>query len=99
MSVLAVGAVVGGLLQIPGIDHVVTKFLEPTFADSRLASHEPSNSSAWVGLVIGAVVAVCGIAIAYRIWVAKPGTATAIRARLGAVHNFLAHKWYFDELI
>ena len=35
MSALAVLAVIGGVVQIPGVDDAVTKFLEPTFADSK----------------------------------------------------------------
>src|SRR5262249_37657858 len=34
MSTLALLAVIAGVIQIPGIDDGVTKFLEPTFADS-----------------------------------------------------------------
>jgi NADH-quinone oxidoreductase subunit L len=49
--------------------------------------------------VIGAVIAVAGIAVAYRIWFAEPGIATRLRERLPAVHRFLFNKWYFDELI
>ena len=37
-----------------------------------LSRAEPSSSSAWIGLVIGAAIAVVGIAIAYRIWVREP---------------------------
>jgi NADH-quinone oxidoreductase subunit L len=99
MSVLAVLAVIAGALQIPGVDDVVTKFLAPTFADSKFAHVELKTGSAWLGLVIGAAIAVAGIAIAYRVWVAAPGTATRLRERVPAVHRFLLHKWYFDELI
>jgi NADH-quinone oxidoreductase subunit L len=99
MASLALLAVVAGALQIPGIDDVVTKFLAPTFADSKFAHVEVKTGSAWLGLVIGAAIAVAGIAIAYRIWVAAPGTATRMRERLPAVHRFLINKWYFDELI
>jgi NADH-quinone oxidoreductase subunit L len=99
MSVLAIGAVVAGVLQIPGIDRSIQRFLEPTFADSILSRSDPSTSADWIGLVIGAVVAVAGIALAYRIWVQVPGTAPALQRRLPALHRFLAHKWYFDELI
>ena len=86
MSALAVLAVIGGVLQIPGVDDAVTKFLEPTFADSkyvhvevahRLGLARPDHrrgDRAWRG-----------IAIAYRIWVGQPGTAAraarAVRAR------------------
>ncbi len=49
--------------------------------------------------MIGAVIAVIGISIAYRLWVAAPGVPVRLRERFGAVHSFLSHKWYFDELI
>jgi NADH-quinone oxidoreductase subunit L len=99
MGALALLAVVGGFLQIPGIDDAVTKFLDPSFADSKYAHAVASNGASWVGLVIGAAIAVTGIFIAYRIWVARPGTATRLRERFAAAYTFLWHKWYFDELI
>jgi NADH-quinone oxidoreductase subunit L len=99
MSALAVLAVIGGVLQIPGVDHTITTFLSPTFADSHLARNEPSTRADWVGLVIGAAVAVAAITVAYRIWIAAPGTATRLRERFAAVYTFLFNKWYFDELI
>jgi NADH-quinone oxidoreductase subunit L len=99
MSLLALLAVVGGVFQIPGVDSSVNRFLAPTFAGSRLAHLDPSTGSAWVGLIIGAVIALAGIGIAYRIWVAAPGTSARLQARFGALHTFLYNKWYFDELI
>jgi NADH-quinone oxidoreductase subunit L len=99
MGTLALLALVAGALQIPGVDDFVGKFLEPTFADSRYAHVAPSLTSDWVGLAIGAVVAVLGISIAWMIWVARPGTAARLRERFATVYGFLAHKWYFDELI
>jgi NADH-quinone oxidoreductase subunit L len=57
------------------------------------------SAPAWVGLVIGAGIAIVGIAIAYRIWVAAPGTSTRVRERVPAVYRVLSNKWYFDELI
>ena len=99
MGTLAVLAAIAGALQIPGVDDVVTRFLEPTFANSKYANVDVTTGSAWVGLIIGALIGVLGVTIAYRIWVAKPGTALRIRERVPALHNFLVHKWYFDELI
>ena len=49
MSALAVLAVIGGLIQIPGVDDAVTKFLEPTFADSKYVHVEVSTGPAWLG--------------------------------------------------
>jgi NADH-quinone oxidoreductase subunit L len=99
MAILAVLAVIGGVIQIPGIDDAVTKFLDPTFASSKLAHLDPSSGPAWLGLIIGAVIAVVGIGVAYRVWVASPGTSQRLQIRFGALHTFLYNKWYFDELI
>jgi NADH-quinone oxidoreductase subunit L len=99
MSVLALGAIVGGVLQIPGVDRAVERFLEPSFADSIIARRIPSTKADWIGLAIGAVIAIAGIAVAYRIWVLRPGTAAALQKRFAAIHTFLSNKWYFDELI
>jgi NADH-quinone oxidoreductase subunit L len=99
MSLLALGALVAGFLQVPGVDDKVSQFLRPTFAGSRLFDLEPSSSPAWVGLVIGAAVGLTGITIAYRIYIARPGTALYLQERFDPLHNFLVNKWYFDELI
>src|SRR6202000_3051095 len=68
-------------------------------ADSPLASLEPSNTAAWVGLAIGAAISLAGIGIAYFLYVARPETPAALQKRFGAVHTFLYNKWYFDEAI
>jgi NADH-quinone oxidoreductase subunit L len=99
MAVLAVLALIGGVLQIPGVDSSITRFLAPTFATSDLYRLDPTNGSAWVGLIIGAAVSVVGIGIAYRVWYVAPGTSARLQARLAGVHTFLYNKWYFDELI
>jgi NADH-quinone oxidoreductase subunit L len=99
MSILAVLAVIGGFLQVPGIDNKISQFLSPTFAADPLFTHDPSNATSWIGLIIGALIAVAGIAIAYRLYVQKPGTSAQLQARAGALHTFLYNKWYFDELI
>ncbi len=99
MGTLAALAAIGGVLQIPGVDDKVTQFLRPTFATSHLAQVEPGSSPAWIGLVIGAVIALSGIAIAYRIWLAAPGTSRKLQERFAPLHTFLVNKWYFDELI
>src|SRR5947209_2417888 len=99
MGGLALLALVGGALQIPGVDDAVGKFLDPSFADSRLFHFDVGTRSAWLGLVIGALIAVAGITIAYRIWIGTPGATVALQARLPWLHRFLANKWYFDELI
>jgi NADH-quinone oxidoreductase subunit L len=100
MGVLAIGAIGLGALQIPGVTQAVHNFLEPTFEDSRYyAQLEPSAASSWIGLIVGTLVGLAGIAIAYQLWVKTPARPVAIRERLAALHGVLSHKWYFDELI
>jgi NADH-quinone oxidoreductase subunit L len=99
MGVLALGAIVGGALQIPKTTHVIERFLHPTFADSSLYERTPSDSLLATGLVVGALVGIVGIAIAWYVWVARPGTADAIRERFAPLHRFVVNKWYFDEAL
>ena len=102
MSVLAFGAVVLGLLQIPDVTHVVESFLHPAFEDSAyFESVHPSAETSYIGLAIGAVLALSGIALAYTLYVKDPERrrVTAWRERFSGLHSFLFHKWYFDELI
>ncbi|HTX45849.1 MAG TPA: NADH-quinone oxidoreductase subunit L [Solirubrobacteraceae bacterium] len=99
MSALAVLAVIGGVVQIPGIDDAITRFLEPTFADSKYVHVEVSAGPAWLGLVIGALIAIAGVSIAYRIWVRQRGTSARLIERFHGAYVFLSHKWYFDEII
>jgi NADH-quinone oxidoreductase subunit L len=99
MSVLAVGAVAAGVLEIPGVDRGVEKFLDPTFADSALSRRVPSTKADWIGLVIGALIAVGAVAVAYLVWVRRTQLAPALQKRFAAVYTFLWNKWYFDELI
>jgi NADH-quinone oxidoreductase subunit L len=99
MGILAVGALIGGLVQVPGVDDVVTKFLDPVFADSPLAAVHPSVGTDWEGLTIGGAIALVGIGIAYWLYVLRPETPAALQRRFSAVHTFLYNKWYFDEAI
>ena len=99
MTVLAIGAVGAGLVQVPGVDDVVVNFLRPTFASSPLYEPHTKDGLLIFGMVLGTVLGLTGIAIAYRIWVLKPGTSAAIQARFRPAYELLVNKWYFDELI
>jgi NADH-quinone oxidoreductase subunit L len=99
MGLLALLAMVGGLVQVPFVDDYVTKFLAPTFADSKYVDLQPSDSLITFGLILGTVIALAGIGLAYRVWVAKPGSAATWRARFGAAYALFANKWFFDEAL
>jgi NADH-quinone oxidoreductase subunit L len=99
MAVLAGLALVGGYVQVPGVDEVITEFLTPTFANSALFEdiHE-STLDSWIGLGVGGVLALVGIGIAYYLYIANPEAPALLIARARRLHDFLFHKWYFDEL-
>jgi NADH-quinone oxidoreductase subunit L len=98
MGLLALLAVVGGIVAIPKTTSWLDHFLAPTFRDSTLTGNA-SDAVLAIGLVLGAVVSLAGIAIAYYVWVARPSLAPAIAARFAPVASLFEHKWYFDELI
>jgi NADH-quinone oxidoreductase subunit L len=99
MGVLAFLALVGGLVQIPGVDDVITKFLDPVFADSPLSAIHPSLAADWEGLGVGSVISVFGIFIAYFLYIAQPVTPAILIKRLRPLYTLFVNKWYFDEAI
>jgi NADH-quinone oxidoreductase subunit L len=99
MGALAFLALFGGLVQVPGVSSMIHNFLAPTFEASPFEAIEPSVGAEWVGLGIGTVIALAGIAIAYQLYVRAPGTTARLIERLRPLYGFLLHKWYFDELI
>ncbi len=99
MGVLSFLALFGGLIQVPGLDDAVTKFLEPVFAGSPLAAIEPSTLADWEGLGVGAAISVVGIAVAWWFYIAHPTAPAILQRRLKPLHTLFSNKWYFDEAI
>jgi NADH-quinone oxidoreductase subunit L len=98
MGPLALLAIVGGYLAVPGLTDVIEKFLEPTFHDSRFHDTAPTNGAEVLGLVVGGIISVLGIAGAWWIYRRTPGTTARLVERFPRAHRFLGNKWYFDEL-
>ena len=100
MGVLAFGALFAGLIQVPGVTDVISKFLDPVFEASPIASSiHVSTLDAWIGLGVGALCSFLGIGIAYYLYLVAPGSTLRLKERFGGIHDFLEHKWYFDEAI
>jgi NADH-quinone oxidoreductase subunit L len=99
MGILAIGAVGAGLVQIPKVDFVIDDFLKPSFAGSALYEVHTRDGLLWFGLILGTLLGLSGIAIAWRIWVKQPSIAVAARKRLEPAYTLFVNKWYFDELI
>ena len=96
MTILAIGALLLGFLQVPFVDDYITTFLEPTFANSTIQI-DPSNSVDILVLIVDAICSLGGIALAWFVYVRRPGTSAALTKRFKGLHTFLVHKWYFDE--
>jgi NADH-quinone oxidoreductase subunit L len=98
MGPLALLSIVGGYLAVPGLSDVIETFLQPTFEDSRFHDTAPTEGDELVGLAIGGVIAVVGVAFAWWIYRRRPGTTARLVERFPRAHRFLGNKWYFDEL-
>jgi NADH-quinone oxidoreductase subunit L len=98
MGTLALLTIAGGIVGIPGVTHWLRNFLDPTFADSKFINTQPTDSASWIGLVVGAGVAVAGITIAYVCYIRRPGVTLRIAERLPFLHRLFVGRWYWDEL-
>ena len=99
MGPLALLSVVAGLVAIPGVTDTLEHFLEPTFADSRFIEVHPSEGAEWIGLAVGGLVGITGIALAFLAYLRRPGITLSLRDRLAPVYTLFVNKWYFDEAI
>jgi NADH-quinone oxidoreductase subunit L len=101
MSLLALGAIFGGLVQIPFVDDLINSYLRPTFDNSPEYEHiinAPSDDLTIFGLGLSALIALSGIALAYVLWVRKRGVTAGMIQRLKPLYELSYNKWYFDEL-
>jgi NADH-quinone oxidoreductase subunit L len=92
LIILAIGAVLGGLLNLPFSDDLkfLAHWLEPVFGD---AEHELTLSGAtqWVFAIVSAAVGIGGIVVAWLVY---------DRRRVKAVEpELLAHAWYYDAAV
>ena len=99
MAMLGVLALIGGFVQIPGVTEVIGHFLEPTFEGSPLEAMHPSVGKAWLGLVIGGIIAIVGIAVAWVLWIGRPSIPEAARTRFRPLYVLFVNKWYGDQII
>ena len=98
MAPLALLAIFGGAVAIPGLTAGVEHFLEPTFAGSPYLFDRPPVGEQISGLVIGGVLALLGVGAAYFVYMRRPGLAGSAQKRLAGVHALFFNAWYFDRL-
>src|SRR5205807_841055 len=89
----------GGLyaLLAAGTDWL-ERFLQPVFRDAHVAEQVPPVGAEWAGIAVGGMLAVVGVGTAWFVYVRDRGYTLMLRDRYHRLHDFLAAKWYFDEL-
>ncbi len=90
VAVLSVLSVVGGWLQVAGVWHPFSDWLEPVAAPLV----EPSTTQDWVTSLVSLTIALGGIWLAWLIWSKR----SVVLPELPEARRVLEHKFYFDEL-
>ncbi len=106
LIILGVLALVGGWVQVPLMEggQRFGRFLDPVFQIPQMiltegmhGAHPPAwLEGAFMGLSI--LVALAGIGVAYRWYLADPGRPERMAARFGRLYRWLLNKYYVDEL-
>ncbi|MEQ7872561.1 NADH-quinone oxidoreductase subunit L [Sphingomonas sp. ASV193] len=99
LGLLSLGAVFAGFafehffVSPEGAPH----YWNGAIAFSEHLAHASHAIPLWAKLM-PLVVMLTGLAIAYRNYIRQPGAPAAFVAMFPGLHDFLMHKWYFDEL-
>ena len=103
LMLLAVLSVVGGFVQIPLVAGAqrLDEFLHPVFADAAAlmpAGHAIHSEGAEIGLMlISLAVALVGIFVAYRFYVADPAIPRRLAEQARGIYRLLLDKYRVDE--
>jgi NADH-quinone oxidoreductase subunit L len=95
LTILAVLAIVGGLIGIPHLS-AVEGFLEPVFAH-----HEAAHASGileWALMALSAIVAILAIILAQYMYLVNPGLPNRLSQRYASLYKLLSNKYYVDEI-
>ncbi|HKY34112.1 MAG TPA: NADH-quinone oxidoreductase subunit L [Candidatus Polarisedimenticolia bacterium] len=101
LGILAVLSLGGGLMGMPaswlgpGPFH---RWLHPVLGAAESAASPGHHGPETLLMVVSSLVALGGIALGWRLWVARPGTPAAIAARLSTVHRLVKGKFFVDEI-
>jgi NADH-quinone oxidoreductase subunit L len=102
LVVLAALAIVGGWIGLPMQPggHLLERWLRPVFEGGAgaIARPELSHGTEIMLIVLSVAAGLAGILAAFRIYLERPATATALAARFAGVRSLLEHKYWIDEL-
>ena len=93
VGILAVLALVGGFLQVPGLWHTVDDWLHPV-AESI---EEASGTTAWFSALAALALAAAGIFLAWRLYGRPSRGPETLRRRFPWAARALEEKLYFDR--
>jgi NADH-quinone oxidoreductase subunit L len=103
LAALAGLSVIGGWVGLPGWTGVSNRFehfLEPVLRLPEAAHHATAHSAGTELLftALSVLIAGAGILLAWRFYVANPGTADRVTERIGGLYRLIYRKYYVDEL-
>jgi NADH-quinone oxidoreductase subunit L len=102
LAALAVLSTIGGFVGFPGWSGISNKFehfLEPVLRVPESAdpvAHAAGQELLFTSLSVG--IALLGIYIAYRFYVAQPGTADRFVEKVKGLYRLVYRKYYVDEI-
>ena len=100
MSVLAVGAVGAGLVQVPGVDDVIVNFLRPTLRElAAVRTAHPRRPADLRPVPRHRARPERHRDRVPHLGARSPRSPWSRASGFGAVYELLWHKWYFDEAI
>jgi len=105
LNILAVLAIVGGLIGIPHLS-AIEGFLEPVFAHHEaaqrpLGSPQPWGGNGileWVLMALSAMVAIVAMILAQYMYLVNPGVPGRLSRRYASIYRLLSNKYYVDEI-
>jgi NADH-quinone oxidoreductase subunit L len=98
LIVLAFGAAFGGMIGQVLIEPDMAIWDGAIFVLPQNNVLEAAHHIPALAHYLPLILALCGIAIAFVLYILKPAWPALLMARVRPIHTFLVHKWYFDEL-
>jgi len=91
-------AFMGDVAIRPSLEILADCFLEPSLVTEGVTrSASESGSLEWVLMVVAAVIALSGIALAYYMYVSRPALPKEMAKALSPIYSVLVRKYYVDE--
>ncbi len=97
LVVLAIGAVFGGLLGLPGEGNYLHTFLNPVLATGAEPHAENAALEATLA-VVSSLVALTGFGVAYLMYIKQPALPARLAGQYRSVYTLLLDKYRVDEL-